>query len=162
MFVCVMIWFLLFCYSNLRRKTGRFELASTITLVLQANRLTKCANHPTIKRIIVSFPFNIWFISFSLYYFFNSKLFLICFLQFIFVKRSNNFFTFQITNNICPWNSVFNIDESQKLLQTNLDHCVLQKYFIWLPIRSFEIFWNALVIVITFLSFKGMTQAHLL
>ena len=35
-----------FCYSNLRRETGGFELASTITLVLQANRLTKCASHP--------------------------------------------------------------------------------------------------------------------
>ena len=27
-------------------ETGGFELASTITLVLQANRLTKCASHP--------------------------------------------------------------------------------------------------------------------
>ena len=35
-----------FCYSNLRWETGGFELASTITLVLQANRLTKCASHP--------------------------------------------------------------------------------------------------------------------
>ena len=30
-----------FCYSNLRRETGGFELASTITLVSWANRLTK-------------------------------------------------------------------------------------------------------------------------
>ena len=28
------------------RETGGLELASTITLVLQANRLTKCASHP--------------------------------------------------------------------------------------------------------------------
>ena len=35
-----------FCYSNLRWETGGFELASTITLVLQVNRLTKCASHP--------------------------------------------------------------------------------------------------------------------
>ena len=28
------------------RETGGFELASTITLVLQAKRLTKCASHP--------------------------------------------------------------------------------------------------------------------
>ena len=34
------------CYSNLRRETDGFELASTITLALQANRLTKCASHP--------------------------------------------------------------------------------------------------------------------
>ena len=34
-----------FCYSDLALETGGFELASTITLVLQANRLTKCASH---------------------------------------------------------------------------------------------------------------------
>ena len=34
-----------FCYSDLTLETGGFELASTITLVLQANRLTKCASH---------------------------------------------------------------------------------------------------------------------
>ena len=35
-----------FCYRNLTLKTGGFELTSTtITLVLQANRLTKCASH---------------------------------------------------------------------------------------------------------------------
>ena len=34
------------CYNNLRRETGGFEIASTITLVLQADRLTKCASHP--------------------------------------------------------------------------------------------------------------------
>ena len=28
------------------RETGGLEVASTITLVLQANRLTKCASHP--------------------------------------------------------------------------------------------------------------------
>ena len=33
-----------FCYSNLRQETGGYELASTITLALQANRLTKCAS----------------------------------------------------------------------------------------------------------------------
>ena len=35
-----------FCYSDLTWETGVSELASTITLVLQANRLTKCASHP--------------------------------------------------------------------------------------------------------------------
>ena len=30
-----------FCYNNLILETGGFELPSTITLVLQANRLTK-------------------------------------------------------------------------------------------------------------------------
>ena len=32
-------------YSNLGWETGGFRLASTITLVLQANQLTKCASH---------------------------------------------------------------------------------------------------------------------
>ena len=31
------------------RETGRLELALTITLVFQANRLTKCASHPKIR-----------------------------------------------------------------------------------------------------------------
>ena len=35
-----------FCYSNLRQETGGHGLASTITLVLQANPLTKFARHP--------------------------------------------------------------------------------------------------------------------
>ena len=35
-----------FCCSNLRQETSGFELAWTITLVLQANRLTMCASHP--------------------------------------------------------------------------------------------------------------------
>ena len=35
-----------FCCSDLTLETGGFELASTITHVLQANRLTKCASHP--------------------------------------------------------------------------------------------------------------------
>ena len=34
-----------FCYCNLTRETCGFELASTITLALQANRLTKCTSH---------------------------------------------------------------------------------------------------------------------
>ena len=32
-----------FCYNDLTCETGGFELASTITVVLQAKRLTKCA-----------------------------------------------------------------------------------------------------------------------
>ena len=35
-----------FCYSYMTWETGGLELASTIILVLQANRLTKCASHP--------------------------------------------------------------------------------------------------------------------
>ena len=35
-----------FCYSNLTWETGGLQLASTITLVLQVNRLTKCDRYP--------------------------------------------------------------------------------------------------------------------
>ena len=35
-----------FCYSDLTFETGGSELASTITLALQANQLTKCTSHP--------------------------------------------------------------------------------------------------------------------
>ena len=34
-----------FCYSDLTLETSGYELASTITFALQANRLTKCASH---------------------------------------------------------------------------------------------------------------------
>ena len=47
MFVCLLDELIRgFCYSDLTLETGAFELASTITLVLQANRLTKRASHP--------------------------------------------------------------------------------------------------------------------
>ena len=46
MLICLLDELILgFCYSDLTWATGRDELASTITLVLQANRLTKCASH---------------------------------------------------------------------------------------------------------------------
>ena len=42
MFVCLLDELILdFCYSDLILETGGFELASTITPVLQVNRLTK-------------------------------------------------------------------------------------------------------------------------
>ena len=46
-FVCLLDGLILrFCYRNLIRETGGLEFASTITLVLQANGLIKCASHP--------------------------------------------------------------------------------------------------------------------
>ena len=45
MFVCLFDEFILhFCYNDLTWETCGFELASTITLLLQPNRLTKCAS----------------------------------------------------------------------------------------------------------------------
>ena len=58
--------------------------------------------YPIFKWTIIVFPFNIEFIVFSLDNFFNFKFFLICLLQFILVKRSNNFFSIKIINNTCP------------------------------------------------------------
>ena len=47
MFVCLLDELILdFSYCNLTWKTRGFELASTIILVFQANRLTKSASHP--------------------------------------------------------------------------------------------------------------------
>ena len=44
MFVCLLDKLILgFCYSDLTLETGGVELALTITPLLQANRLTKCA-----------------------------------------------------------------------------------------------------------------------
>ena len=45
MFVCLLDNLILgFCYRNLTQANGEFEFSSAITLVLQANRLTKCAS----------------------------------------------------------------------------------------------------------------------
>ena len=48
-FVCLLDDLILgFCYSNLTQEADGFELASTINLVLQANRLSKCSSHSLI------------------------------------------------------------------------------------------------------------------
>ena len=57
--------------------------------------------NPTIKRIIVAF----WYMVYHLFFRLLFQLFLICFLQYLFVKRSNDLFTVKITNIICPWHS---------------------------------------------------------
>ena len=54
MFVCLLGELILgFCYSDFIWETGEFELTLTIALVLQANRLTKCASQPKTTVIIV-------------------------------------------------------------------------------------------------------------
>ena len=56
MFVCLLDELILgFGYSDLTLEIGGFELASTITtitLVLQTNRLTKCASHQHTSMVI--------------------------------------------------------------------------------------------------------------
>ena len=61
LFVCLLDKLILgFCYSDLTLETGGFELASTITPALEANRLTKCASHHQLKVLAIKrwFPFN--------------------------------------------------------------------------------------------------------
>ena len=56
MFVCLIDELILgFCYSDLTLGTGGFELPSTITRVLQANRLTKCASQPVVASLLLTF-----------------------------------------------------------------------------------------------------------
>ena len=43
-----------FCYSDLTLEAGGFELASSNTLVLQANQLTKCASQPEVNSLLES------------------------------------------------------------------------------------------------------------
>ena len=48
-FVCLLVDLILgFCYSNLTQETGGLEVTSTISLVLQVNRLTKSASYPIV------------------------------------------------------------------------------------------------------------------
>ena len=62
---------------------------------------------------------SIWhiFISFSFDNLFNPKLFLISLLQVFFIKCSNNFFTIEIINNICPWNCIFNFTNNKNFFR---------------------------------------------
>ena len=64
--------------------------------------------NPTIKWIIITLPFDLWFIAFSFNYFFYPNFVLFCFSQFFFIKCSSDFFTVKITNKICLRHSVFN------------------------------------------------------
>ena len=46
-----MIWYLVFVTAILIQETGELELTSTITLVLQANRLTNWQEHSSINTL---------------------------------------------------------------------------------------------------------------
>ena len=63
MFVCLLDGLILgLSYSDLTLETGGFELASTIVLVLQANRLTTCAGHPKLYIIALYITLYILYI----------------------------------------------------------------------------------------------------
>ena len=75
----------------------------------------------------------IYFISFSLHYFFNSELCLIYLLQFFFIKPSNNFFSINIIYYIRPRNSFCNIFNHKKLCHSNFERNLSENVFL---------FWN--------------------
>ena len=154
---------------------------------------------------------------------------LISLLQFFFIKCSNNFFTIEIINNICSWNSIFYFTNNKTFFRpvwcvsfsknvfvfwnsymitnfkfriftinffTRVNICIIfniyrfylscsvicivvfiyinflkelflnslpltTHIFFGFLVESSNIFWNALTMVIAFLSFKGTTQAYL-
>ena len=62
---------------------------------------------------------------------------LVCLLQFFFIKRSNNFFTIKITNNMCPRHSIFNLFTHKDLFK-----------FVWNKTfcKNVFIFWYSCII----------------
>ena len=62
----------------------------------------------TNKRFVITFPFDIQFITISFNYFFYSTFSLICFLESLLIKTFYDFFNIKIANNICPRDGAFN------------------------------------------------------
>ena len=84
-------------------------------------------------------------------YFFNSKFFLTCFLQFVFVKCSNNIFFIKIINNIRPRHSIFNFFNHKNFFRPIWSVTFCKNIFIfWFSniINSFK-FW---IFIISFFS----------
>ena len=70
---------------------------------------------------------------------------MIWFLQFFFIKRSNNFFAFKINNNICPWHSIFNFSNHVILFRPIWKTAFCKNIFIYwysniIPNFKFRIF----------------------
>ena len=77
----------------------------------------------------------IYFISFSLHYFFNSELCLIYLLQFFFIKPSNNFFSINIIYYIRPRNSFCNIFNHKNFV-TPISNVTFQKMSFYFEILT--------------------------
>ena len=75
-----------FCYSNLTLEAGRFELASSNTLVLQANQLTKCASQPEVNSLLESVALMYLRITLVQYFFFYNNA--VCKMQMIFTNKN--------------------------------------------------------------------------
>ena len=92
---------------------------------------------PTIKMIIIPFPFDVQFNTFSFKYFSYSEFFLIRFLQFFFIKTSSNFSTIQIINYVCPTNWIFNFTNN-KIFNWSISSASFSK--------NVFIFWNSNIV----------------
>ena len=64
--------------------------------------------------------------------FFYPENILNCFLQFFFKKGSNSFFTIKITNNICPWNNIFNFLNYKNFFRRIWSVCFSKNVFVLL------------------------------
>ena len=78
---------------------------------------------------------------------FNSKLFLIYFLQFFFVKQSNNFFLIKIANNKCPRYSILYVLLILFTMSSNLSICTFfETAVMYLQILFFKVLIKRLAI----------------
>ena len=76
-----------FCYSDLTLEAGRFELASSNTLVLQANQLTKCASQREVNSLLESVGLMYLRITLVQYFFFYNNV--VRKIQMIFTTNKN-------------------------------------------------------------------------
>ena len=95
--------------------------------------------NPTIKWIIITFPYDIQLISFSFNYFFYSKFFSISLLQFLFIKSSNKFFTIKVIYLL----QFFFMESSNNFLITKSSSdqfgvCPLAKMFVYMEILTWS------------------------
>ena len=87
----------------------------------------------TIEWIVVSFRFDVQFITFSFENFLYSKFFLTSFLQLFFIKTSSNWLTIDVTSYVCPRNCIFNFTNNKNLFWPILAVSFTKKVFL---------FWN--------------------
>ena len=76
--------------------------------------------NPRIEFIGITLPFHqcLFLLVIATFYFFNAKGFLSCFLQFLFIKRSCDFFSLQIDKFICHGICVQNLVNSENFFRS--------------------------------------------
>ena len=82
------------------------------------------------------------FLFLFLNFFSYTKFLLICFFQLFLIKWSNNFFTIEIINNICPWNITFNFTDYRNFFREQFRVYVLGKTCLYFDILSWSPTWN--------------------